>query len=348
MQEVIDYIRANPAASTNDLRELFGMSKARAFELRKTLGVAGSHISPEKKAEIRAYLETNPEARPADTCRLFGVTAMVLKRLRAQMGLLGASDNVRLRRDEAIASDIREFPRLQTRILAERHGVTTDIIERVRNRIGVEAPGGLRQYHDARTIERADAGIVRREDCPARSGVQDPVPVVHSRERWERIPGELGERYSVSNYGRVRNDSTNRIMKQYQNVRGYWCINLYAPSGVRYVKRTHRLVAEAFIPNPLGKPEVNHRNGNTGDPRRSNLEWATKAENMTHASREGLFTVARISPATAERLCAALSVRRSEGKSIADVAREHNVPLTLLERISARKTWISISCKYQW
>jgi hypothetical protein len=73
---------------------------------------------------------------------------------------------------------------------------------------------------------------------------------------------------------------------------GYLATDLYV-NGVRHKKRVHRLVAEAFIPNPENKPEVNHRDGNKMNNEVANLEWVTKSENCWHAWENGFCKPSR-------------------------------------------------------
>ena len=71
---------------------------------------------------------------------------------------------------------------------------------------------------------------------------------------------------------------------------GYAYVGLRQGAGIKpSYRRVHRLVAEAFIDNPHGKPQVNHIDGDKHNNVASNLEWVTASENMAHASEAGLL-----------------------------------------------------------
>lgn len=102
-------------------------------------------------------------------------------------------------------------------------------------------------------------------------------------EIWKDIEGYEGV-YQVSNLGRVKRFETGRILKGVKNEYGYLLANL-SKNNIRSTKRIHRLVAEAFIPNPQNKPEVNHIDENKLNNDITNLEWVTSKENLNHGTR---------------------------------------------------------------
>ena len=106
------------------------------------------------------------------------------------------------------------------------------------------------------------------------------------------LPGEvwkdIDEHYQVSTFGRVKSfwKKTPRILKP-QLPNEYLSVALSVDGKIKQ-RTIHSLVAQAFIPNPEGKPEVNHDDGNKFNCHVSNLLWATSAENMQHAVKTGL------------------------------------------------------------
>ena len=110
-------------------------------------------------------------------------------------------------------------------------------------------------------------------------------------EEWRDIAGYEGI-YQVSNLGRVRSlDKVRRngqhwkgrVLKQLLDGKGYSFVHLYANGKESHVvKRVHRLVAEAFLSNPEGKPEIDHIDADPKNNRIENLRWATHKENMNN------------------------------------------------------------------
>lgn len=115
-------------------------------------------------------------------------------------------------------------------------------------------------------------------------------------EQWKRVE-ELDGWYSVSNMGRVKShvrqnrnelgqisgydkNGTGKIIKL-STASGYKVIDSKR-IGEKRIYLVHRLVAKYFVPNPEGKPCINHKNFIRHDNRASNIEWCTHQENMTH------------------------------------------------------------------
>lgn len=90
--------------------------------------------------------------------------------------------------------------------------------------------------------------------------------------------------YKVSNYGRVYSIKRKKFLKLRKTQRGYIKVDLHK-NGNAKTYRVHRLVAEAFIPNPNNYPEVNHKDENKENNHVNNLEWCTKEYNLSYGTR---------------------------------------------------------------
>ena len=103
------------------------------------------------------------------------------------------------------------------------------------------------------------------------------------KEIWKDIEGYEGL-YQVSNLGRVLGRK-GYILKPQKRQHGYLCVDLYKENNPKKRESIHRLVANAFIPNPKGYSEVNHKDECKQNNYVSNLEWTSHAQNSNYGSR---------------------------------------------------------------
>lgn len=181
------------------------------------------------------------------------------------------------------------------------------------------------------------------------------IGIAFPKEEWRPVVGYEGY-YEVSDLGRVRsvdrvitckNGSTRKLKGKLMSLNpcpmGYLGTSLYTPEtgGVRFL--AHRLVAEAFIPNPEGKPHVNHKNGTKWDNKLSNLEWCTPSENVQHAHDTGLITVnfgsdciaAKLTDEDVLEICKLLD----SGASQIEIASKYGVHETSVNAIHTGRKW---------
>ena len=131
--------------------------------------------------------------------------------------------------------------------------------------------------------------------------------------KWKNIKGFEG--YMVSDKGVVINPY-GRALKQASNKKGYLGVWLTNGEIKHKFFRVHRLVAEAFIPNPLNLPQVNHKDQNPANNCVDNLEWCNNTYNQRYSN----------AVAICQYSIDGIPLKRWE--AIADICRELGIPTT--------------------
>ena len=186
-------------------------------------------------------------------------------------------------------------------------------------------------------------------------------------EIWKSVKGYEGL-YEVSNKGRVRSLDRTKVRRQGSVIcevpqkgrvlrqmsvgtkRNYLKVTLTQRKTVDEPRKqkafyVHRLVAEAYIPNPEGKTDVNHIDGNPHNNNVANLEWNTRKENVNHALKIGLSKMYGsnhpLSKLTEEdvREIRKMYSKGEKGKGYIAIAKIYGVSQKTIEKIVKGKTW---------
>lgn len=147
--------------------------------------------------------------------------------------------------------------------------------------------------------------------------------------------------YLVSDKGKVFSIMSQKILKPAKSKNGYCKVALYNKGASKHVS-VHRIVAEAFVENADGKPQVNHIDGDKSNNSANNLEWVTASENQLHAVRTGLHAQPPLKGKfgaenyTSRRICQytldGTFVR--EWPSISDASRFVGIPVTAIVSVA--------------
>lgn len=158
-------------------------------------------------------------------------------------------------------------------------------------------------------------------------------------------------KYEVNNIGQIRIKENKQLINQYFNRKGYLILSIFY-NGKWYTKISHRLVAEAFIPNPENKPQVNHISGIKTCNWVGNLEWNTAKENIQHAvinnlqthllgeeSNHNIYTESQI-----HEVCKLLENNNLKNTEISKIT---GVDVSSISKIKCNETWNHISSLYK-
>lgn len=157
-----------------------------------------------------------------------------------------------------------------------------------------------------------------------------------TEEAWKAVPGSKG--YSVSTHGRIRHDASGKLLNPTVNNIGYMYVGGHA-AGTKNSVGVHRVVAMAFVPNPEGKPDVNHKNSIKTDNRAENLEWLTHKENIMHAVKAGRWRGGSKKHLTTDQVKTIREEWKAGGATLTGLGRKYGLTPSSVRSIVHRLSW---------
>lgn len=173
------------------------------------------------------------------------------------------------------------------------------------------------------------------------------------QEIFKDIKGFEGK-YQVSNFGNARSlDIKIKVKNGFRtykgkplvlstNSNGYLGVSL-SIKNCRRNAYIHRLVAETFLPNPLNKKCVNHKDGNKQNNNIDNLEWNTYKENQNHAYDNNLWDLngenCRLAKLTNKKVLQIRKLSFAGELTNKEIAKKFNIYHSTVYKIHKRETW---------
>lgn len=146
--------------------------------------------------------------------------------------------------------------------------------------------------------------------------------------------------YAAHRSGKIWGYRQKKFLKPWLIGHGYECVSLYRIPQKNEKFLVHRLIAQAFIPNPLNLLEVNHRNGKIRKNQPKNLEWVTSKQNKRHAWENGFYTHNKLTKKQVIEIR-----KRYKGKGgikQSELALEYGITQAQVSWIITGKGWVHI------
>ena len=150
-------------------------------------------------------------------------------------------------------------------------------------------------------------------------------------------------KYFIYDNGKIQNIKTKNFLKPYKSTNGYLYIKIVRDKKHHHIK-IHRIVADAFIPNPYNLPQVNHKDGNKLNNNVNNLEWCSCSQNIKHGFDNNLYKKRPALPRKINQYDLKGNFIKTWDK-IKDIEKEYSVSHTAirfccLEKIKTCKSYI--------
>ena len=146
------------------------------------------------------------------------------------------------------------------------------------------------------------------------------------------------EDYEITVDGKVINRRSGRVLKVQPNGKGYLRFSLLV-NGKRKFFFVHRIVAEKYVPNPDGKPQVNHIDGNKTNNHADNLEWVTNMENRQHALKHGYHLCGEKCSWAKLKQVDVDYIRSHPEEKICDLAKKYGVNQNAIRDVRNGRSW---------